>query len=351
MSLHKIPLPDWDKLSFSFRATDVMYQSLGDGRREPLWDDGRFLPFGAVQLSPSAAISSYGVGVFEGLKARRAQDGRVLLFRAPDHAQRFQRSAQALLMAPFPNEQFVAAVEETVSRNLRFLPPHGKGSFYVRPVQHAIEPKLGAAPSSQFWVLVFGAPVGNFFREHNGSSALHRLRLKVLEQGRCAPGGIGSAKAVGNYAAGLTMAHPWKQKGFDEVLYLDARHVRYVTETSGSNFFVLLKNGILVTPGLDDQILAGITRDSVLRVARDVLGISTEERLISIHEVLSEAQEIFCTGTAWTVRSVRELVVRNIPYRFQGRELHETLLGELKGIQRGEKPDPFGWIREVRNGD
>jgi branched-chain amino acid aminotransferase len=349
----KLPLPDWSKLTFSFSETDTIYASSGDLSRDPVWDDGQFQPFGAISFSPAAAFMSYGLGCFEGLKAQRARDGRILLFRHQDNARRFQDSAQRLMMAPFPVPQFCAAVEGTVGRNSRFVPPYGQGSFYVRPVELAVEPKLGLGPCSRFAVLIYGCPVGGYFAK--GSAGEQRrdagepkgVRLNVLEQGRAAPGGTGSAKVMGNYAGGITIAANWKKKGFDDVLYLDARHLRFVTETSGSNVFVKLEDGTLVTPPLDDQILPGITRDSAVRVAREVLHLDVEERPLSIEEVLDRGKEIFATGTAWTVQSIRELVYRAKAYSFPAHELRDALLEEIRGIQTGEKDDLFGWVTEV----
>ncbi len=189
-------LPEWDRLGFKFRETDEFYRSLGDQEREPVWDSGELLPFGPVELSPAAAFLSYGLGIFEGLKARRGPDGRVLLFRHRDNAKRFQRSAERLLMAPFPEQQFVDAIEGLVARNERWVPPHGKGSLYIRPLQHAIGARVGIRPSSNYWVLIFVCPVASYFGSDAGESE-DGVRLRVLEQGRCAPGGTGSAKVMG----------------------------------------------------------------------------------------------------------------------------------------------------------
>jgi branched-chain amino acid aminotransferase len=340
-------LPDWDRLTFSFTETDVIYRSFGDLEREPVWDAGDFLPFGMVTVSPAAAFMSYGIGCFEGLKAQRAADGRVLLFRHRDNARRFKASAERLLMPPFPEDRFASACEGIVSRNIRFVPPTGKGSFYLRPVQHAIEPKLGLGPCSKFWVLVFGCPVGGYFATKANARGPAGVRLRVLEQGRVAPGGTGSAKVMGNYAGGITIATQWKREGFDDVLYLDAQHLNYLTETSGSNIFVRLRGGPVVTPPLDDQILPGITRDSAVRVAREILGCQVEERPITIDELLDEGVEVFCTGTAWTVQHIREIVHHGRAHAFESSELQRALLDEILGIQTGARDDVFGWITEV----
>ena len=343
----KKPLPDWDNLSFSFTETDVMYVSYGDLDQDPVWDDGSFEPFDSVTLSPAAAFMSYGLGVFEGLKAQRSADGRILLFRHRDNGLRMQQSAERLVLAPFPVDRFVEAVEGLVRENARFIPPHGKGTLYIRPIQHAIEPKLGLGPCRKFWVLMFASPVGSYFSAKPGDSP-SGLRLKVLAQGRVAPGGTGNAKAMGNYGGGITMASRWRDEGFDDVLYLDAHHLDKVTETSGSNVFVKLKNGPIVTPPLDDQILPGVTRDSAIKVARDVLGLPVEEREITIQEALESGEEIFCTGTAWTVRSIDELVCKDTTYRFEADDIQRALLKEIKSYQTGESKDPFGWVREVK---
>ena len=339
--------PDWDRLGFAFVETDVFYRCLGASDASPVWETGELLPFAPVTLSPAASFFSYGLGVFEGLKARRAPDGRLLLFRHRDNAKRFQRSAERLLLAPFPEQQFIQAVEGVVRENARFVPPHGKGSLYIRPLEHAIEPKVGIKPGTHFWVLIFVCPVAGYFKAGSSEPGGDGVRLKVLEQGRVAPGGTGSVKAMGNYAGGMALAQRWAADGFDDVLYLDARHSRFLTETSGANAFVKLRSGTLVTPPLDDQVLPGITRDSVIRLARERLGVEVEERAISIEEILADAEEVFCTGTAWTVQPVRELDFRGASRRYEVRTLQRALYDELTGIQSGARDDPFGWITAV----
>ena len=339
------PVPSWDALTFSYTETDWIYRSLGDKERSPVWDKGEFLPLEEIGVSPAAAFLSYGLGVFEGLKAQKSPDQRILLFRPEKNAERFRKSAERLLLAPFPEDQFVEAVEELVRRNVRFVPPADKGSFYIRPMEHAVEPKLGLGPCQDFAVTMYGSPVGSYF----SGGAPKGVRLQVLEQGRVAAGGTGSAKCMGNYAGGIYIAYQWKQKGFDDVLYLDARHLRFITETSGSNVFLKRKDGTIVTPPLDDQILPGVTRDSTIEVARKVLGLKVEERPLPIDEAIEEGEKIFCTGTAWTLQGVREIVYREKSHRFPAESTRKALLDVLRGIQTGTREDPFGWTREVRD--
>jgi branched-chain amino acid aminotransferase len=284
------------------------------------------------------------VGIFEGLKAFRRADGEVQVFRPEANAARFQRSAERLSMAPFPAGEFLSAVERLVDANRRFVPPHGLGSFYIRPMQHAIEPRLGFGACRELAVTIYGTPVGAV------GSGTDTIRLQAVERARVAPGGTGSAKAIGNYAGGVHVAGPARASGFDDVLYLDARTLTYVTETSGANLFVVDGGGRLVTPPLDDQILAGVTRDSVITVAREDLGLDVEERPIAIDEVLSEAREAFCTGTAWTLRSCREIVYRGRSVAFEGRDVRNALWEIISGLQTGRRADCRGWTRQVPDG-
>ena len=337
-------LPDWSTLTFSFTETDYIYRADGETRREPVWAPGRIEPYGPIALSPAAAVLSYGVGIFEGLKAFRREDGQVQIFRPDANAARFQRSAERLSMTPFPVDEFLSAVDRLVDANRRFVPPHGLGSFYIRPMQHAIEPKLGFGAPRELAVTMYGSPVGAV-----GSKA-DAIRLQAVERARVAPGGTGAAKAIGNYAGGVHVAGPARKQGFDDVLYLDARSLTYVTETSGANLFVVNRAGQVITPPLDDQILAGITRDTALTIAREELGLDVQERPISIDEVLADAREAFCTGTAWTLKSVGEIAFRGRSVGLPGRDVRTCLWEIIDGIQTGRRDDRRGWTRLVPEG-
>eukprot|EP00741_Cyanophora_paradoxa_P012600 tig00020614_g12175.t1 len=356
------PAPDFDKITFSLSETDYMYTARGEwlvtgssNDADVRWEAGQYDRFGDIQISPAAAFMSYGLGIFEGLKAQRSEDGRVLLFRPEMNARRFRRSAERLLMAQFPEQQFVDACHELVRKNIRFVPPADKGSFYIRPTQHAIEPILGLSANNLFLVLMYGAPVGSYFSGKRASANVDKgLRLRCLKQGRVPAGGTGSAKCMGNYAGGIYIATKWKKEGYDDVLYLESSHQKYCTETSGSNFFCLLKNGTLVTPTPDDQVLPGVTRDSVIRVARDILGLKVEERALSIDEVVADGVEVFCTGTAWTVRQVGEIDYEDAAGNLKTATFYPKesvtaqILARLRGIQTGAEEDRFGWIQEVK---
>jgi branched-chain amino acid aminotransferase len=192
-------------------------------------------------------------------------------------------------------------------------------------------------------VVIYGSPVGSYF----SGGEVRGLKLRVLEQGRVAPGGTGSAKTLGNYAGTFPMAAHWKQLGYDDVLFLDAARLRDVTETVASNVFARMKSGVLVTPPLDDQILPGVTRDSVIRIARDVLGIPVEERPLAIEEVVSDAEEAFCTGTAYRLKPIAEVHYRDRAATFGTTGTRDAILEILEEIQLGAREDVYGWVRTV----
>jgi branched-chain amino acid aminotransferase len=268
----------------------------------------------------------------------------VQLFRPDANAARFQRSAERLSMAPFPVDLFLSAVDQLVDANRRFVPPPGMGSFYVRPMQHAVEARLGFGACHELAVTMYGSPVGAV------GAKTDAIRLQAVERARVAPGGTGAAKAMGNYAGSVHVAGPAREQGFDDVLYLDARSLAYVTETSGANFFVVNRAGQLITPPLDDQILAGVTRDSVLTIAREELRLDVQERPISIDDVLADAREAFCTGTAWTLKSVDGITFRDRSAKLPGREVRDRLWEIIGGIQTGRRADERGWTRLVPEG-
>ena len=334
-------VPDWDALGFGFLPTDWMYRAQGDAARDPAWDAGHFVPFGDVSLSPAAAVLSYGCGCFEGLKAQRGVDGRVRIFRPDAHGARFARSAERLALPPFPVDRFVAMAAGLARRNDAWVPPAGRGSLYLRPMMHGTEALLGARRPRLAGVIAYASPVGNAPGLDQG------LRLKVMASARAALGGTGGAKAMGNYAGVLLHKEAAVREGFDDLLYLDGSGRLQLGEASGANLFCVLDDGTLATPPLDDTILPGITRDSALRLARDVLGLPVQQRPLSLVEVRARAREVFCTGTGWTVRPVAMLGGDGWECRL-GPPKVATQLGEaLADIRSGAGADPFGWTVDV----
>jgi len=329
-------LPVWDALKFGYLPTDVVYGVEGDAEADPPWAEGGVAAEHELRLPVAAAALSYGTGIIEGLKAERSADGRVLLFRLADHAARFFRSAERMLLLPFPEERFVAAVKQLVRANARFIPPAGHGTFYVRPLEFAIEPMLGLRQGRRFMVTLYGCPVGDL--GHGAVGA-----LKVLDIPRSSKGGTAEAKAIVNYGGVLLHRERARREGFDDVLFTGAGAVQ---ETTGTNVFCRLHSGELVTPRLDGRFLGGITRDSVLHLAR-AEGLEVDERELRVQEILDHGQELFCTGTATGVRNVARLVHKDREKTFTQGELGETLGQRLSAIRAGSVPDPFGWTDEV----
>ena len=297
--------------------------------------------------------TQYGLGCFEGLKALPQKDGGLAIFRPDQNARRFKRSMEGLLMPGFPEDAFVKAVIEVVCRNaaLGFRPQYKteweKDSFmtadsvYIRPFTYA-EGGIGVAPSRAPWVMVITTPVSAYF-----SSA--RSEAVTTDRIRATPRGTGWIKAASNYVISTLAKHEANQAGFMECVFLDAREQKYLEEGSSCNIFVRLKSGELVTPELGDTILPGITRASIIELARD-RGVKVSERKISVEEVFSEGAECFVTGTAAGVTPIESLTHRGNKKVFNdGKvgELSAYLRDTLKGIQYGKLPDTKGWMVRV----
>ena len=326
--------------TFGFHQTDRAFVAHGTKDSDPIWQPGQLVSAESVSLSPAAAVLSYGYGVMEGLKAQRTDDGRVLIFRPRDHAERLQRSARRLSLPPYPTDLFVEAAESLVRANASHLPPSAEGALYLRPTLYATESMLGLRVAKRFCLSIYCCPIGPYFSRG-------AIRLRVLAVARAAPGGTGAVKSIGNYAGMLTHRLEAGADGFDDVIFTDAATHTLLEETSGSNVFALMRDGSLVTPPLGDTILAGITRDSVIRMAKDELGLPVEERPLPVREVLDDAEQLFCTGTAWTVQPVEELETKQGWVKMSSIELARTLRERLLEIQAGRGADNYGWTHAV----
>jgi len=332
---------DWDALTFSFTPTDVMYTATCKLGEE--WEPGALEPYGDITISPAAGVLNYGQGLFEGMKAQRSVNGGIVLFRPERNAARLQDGARRLGMPPVPEEMFLDAIEQTVAANARWVPPTGKGALYIRPVLWGSGAILGVAPSPEYTFMVYVCPVGPYFK-----GGMHPIALMVSEDyHRAAPGGSGSVKAIGNYAPGMMPSKNAKKEGFAEVIYLDAVHHRYVEEVGAANFFCV-KDGVIHTPELTDTILPGITRASIIDLARH-FGYEVIEEKVDIDFVL-EADECFCAGTAAVISPIGTICQGEVCTMYCNNELGpvtKELYDALTGIQTQAAPDEFGWVRAV----
>jgi branched-chain amino acid aminotransferase len=332
--------PNLGRLSFAFQPTDYMWVAETDPAGH--WGGGALQPFGELRLSPASAVLNHAQAVFEGMKAQRTPAGELVLFRPADNARRFRRSAARLAMPPLAARHFIDAVEAVVRANAGWVPPSGEGSLYLRPVMMGSGPILGVTPAEHYTFYVFACPVGPYLPGEG--------RVLVLPDAhRAMAHGTGDVKAAGNYAPTFVPHQIARDRGFKDVLYLDARHNRYVEELGSSNFFAFLRDGTLVTPELG-TVLPGITRDSVLVIARDVFGWRTSERRLDLDTLLAEADEAFFTGTAAVVQPITLIHHAGRDHVLgdgQPGQRTEQLRSALVALQTGRRPDPFGWVHRV----
>ncbi|TYI28237.1 hypothetical protein ES332_A05G230700v1 [Gossypium tomentosum] len=331
---------DWDKLGFGLTPTDYIYVMRCS--KDDNFKEGRLSRFANIEISPSAGVLNYGQGIYEGTKANRTEDGRILLFRPDQNATRMMHGAERLCMPSPSIQQFVDAVKETVFANKRWIPPPGKGSLYVRPLLVGTGPILGLAPAPEYTFLVYASPVRNYFKDGTAP-----LNLYIDEEFvRASPGGAGGVKTITNYAPVLKAISRAKDRGFSDVLYLDAVNRKYLEEVSSCNIFIVKGNRIS-TPAISGTILQGITRKSILEIARDH-GYQVEERAIPVDD-LGDADEVFCTGTAVGVAPVGSITHRNrrIEFKTEGSLICKELYSTLVGLQTGRIEDKKGWTVEI----
>lgn len=329
---------DYNKIGFSYNQTKYRYVSkFKDGK----WDDGGLTTDPNVVLNESAAILQYCGQVFEGLKAYRTVDNRVVLFRPDQNGQRLYDSACVMQLPPFPVDRFVEAVKQVVKANIDDVPGYDTGAtLYLRPYIFGTNPILGVKPASEFEFRVYASPVGPYF-----SGDLQK-KLLVPDFDRAAPCGTGHIKAGLNYAMSLrpyVLAH---QKGYDENLYLDSATRTYIEETGGANILFVDKNNKIVTPK-SNTILPSITRRSLLHVAEMYLNLEVEERPIRIDE-LADFKECGLCGTAAVISPVGSVTYKDTVYEFKTGPIVNKLKDTLLGIQKGRLKGPEGWVVEIK---
>ncbi|GMI82730.1 branched-chain amino acid transferase 2, branched-chain amino acid transaminase 2 [Hibiscus trionum] len=331
---------DWDQLGFGLTPTDYMY--IMRCSKDEDFKGGRLNRYANIEISPSACVLNYGQGLYEGTKANRTEDGRILLFRPDQNATRMKLGAERMLMSSPSIQQFVDAVKQTVFANKRWIPPPGKGSLYVRPLLLGTGAILGLAPAPEYTFIVYASPVRNYFKEGTAP-----LNLYIEEEFvRASPGGAGGVKTITNYAPVLKAIARAKERGFSDVLYLDAVDRKYLEEVSSCNIFIVKGNHIS-TPATNGTILEGVTRKSILEIARGQ-GYQVEERAIPVDDLV-DADEVFCTGTAVGVAPVGSITRRDrrIEFKTEGSLVSKELYSTLVGLQTGRIEDKKGWMVEI----
>jgi len=334
---------DFDQIQFGRVFADHMFLATYDGEA---WGDCRIVPYGPLPLSPATSALHYGQSIFEGMKAFKAPDGTPLLFRPYDNAARFNRSARRMCMPEIPESLFVEALEYLIAVDRNWIPTKDGSSLYIRPFMFATDDFLGVRPSTRYLFIAYCCPVVAYYSQP--------LKVKVEEQySRAAPGGVGFTKCAGNYGAAMLPTREAQDQGYDQVLWTDPVHHEYLEETGTTNCFVVV-DGRLITPALTDTMLAGITRDSVIQLARS-LGISVEEKPVSVTELKAwhesgALQELFITGTAATLVNIKGFGHQGAYYSLEGREDHQIskqITSGMDAIRTRRGADPFGWVHPV----
>jgi len=313
------------------------------------WHDATIGPRRPLMLDPAAAVLHYAQEIFEGLKAYRQNDGTLALFRPQANAARFAASARRLAMPELPEELFVESVRQLVRADRDWFPTIEGGALYLRPFMIATEAFLGVRPARSYAYVVIASPAGNYFK--SGSPA---VSIWVSEYSRAAPGGTGAAKCGGNYAASLVPQGEALAHGHDQVVFLDAVERKWIEELGGMNVFFVFDDGSILTPELTGTILPGITRDSVIALARDE-GIAVREGRYSLDQWRADAAsgrlvEAFACGTAAVVTPIGKVTGKDGEFVIGNGSpglLTDRLKNRLQAIQRGEAPDPHGWVMKL----
>ena len=318
------------------------------------WHNARVMPYGPIELDPSAIVLHYAQEIFEGLKAYRWSDGSIVSFRAEANAARLRSSARRLAMPELPDELFMGSLCQLIAVDKPWVPAAGgEDALYLRPFMIATEPGLGVRPSKRYRYLLIASPAGAYFK-----GGINPVTVWVsTEYVRASPGGTGAAKFGGNYAASLLAQAEAAAHECDQVVWLDAVERRFVEEMGGMNIFFVFGSGgsaRLVTPELSGSLLPGITRDSLLQLAIDA-GFSVEERKIDIDEwqkkaAAGEITEVFACGTAAVITPVSQVKYGDTDFTVadgQPGEVTMALRDTLTGIQRGTFADTHGWMARL----
>jgi branched-chain amino acid aminotransferase len=310
------------------------------------WSNTRIVPYGYLPISPASPAIHYGQSIFEGMKAYRSPTDEILLFRPIDHCLRLNRSAERMDLPTIPPDFFVETLRELLALEQRWVPSTPGSSLYIRPFIFSADEYIGIRPSINFTYMVILSPAGPYYTTP--------LRVKVeTHYSRSAQGGTGFVKAGGNYGGAIYPTRLAQQEGFDQIIWTDSKSHKFIEESGTMNIMFVIDN-TLVTPSLSDTILAGITRDSILKLGHQ-LGIPVEERKISVKEIADALKagtltEVFGTGTAATIAPIQTIAVDDDAYDLPSGstpKISTRLFEAMQAIKYGHQPGPTGWIVKV----
>jgi branched-chain amino acid aminotransferase len=340
-TLKELPLTI-DSAGFTSVFTDHMFIA---HYRDGKWDEGKIIPFQALSLHPAATCLQYAQEVFEGLKAYRGVDGLLRLFRYQDNISRLEASCERLCMPKMDRSLFESGLLKLLALDGRWAYPSENLSLYIRPYMLGIDSKLGVHPASEYLFVIIMTPVGAYY-------AAERTKIKIEDHyQRVATYGTGTAKAGGNYAASFLASYQAKADGFDQVLWLDAKEGKYIEEVGAMNICFVI-DGKLVTPRLNSSILDGITRRSIITLAKE-MHMVVEERLITVDELFEaynhgSLTEMFGCGTAAVVAKISKMCYRDQVIELDDvHSIADALKQQIKDIQYGKVKDKYDWITVV----
>jgi len=335
---------DFSHLEFGKHFSDHMFIA---EYRDGDWQDCRIVPFGNISIHPALSALHYGQAIFEGMKAELDADGNPIIFRPLKNINRFNISADRMAMPSVPEDLFMNAIDKLLTIDRQWVPTEPHSSLYIRPYMFAAEEFVGIKPAEHFKFIIFTSPVG----------AYYSAPVKVFihdKYVRAFPGGVGFAKCAGNYGATMMPVREIRKMGYDQILWLDGIHHRYLQEIGTMNVFAVI-DGVLITPSLDEgTILDGITRDSVLKLAEDE-GFTVQERDISIEEIINayheeKLEDMFGTGTAAVLSHIGAFHYKGENYELppvEAREISNKLKARLTNIKSGKAEDIYSWLHTV----
>lgn len=334
----KIKEVDFNHLEFGKYTSDHMLVSdFYHGQ----WSEPQIVPFANLSLSPTALCLHYGQTVFEGMKAFRMKDGRVNIFRLDKHFERFNNSLRRMCMAEIPYEIFEEGMKELITLDKNWVPKQDESALYIRPFMYASEARFGVKPSDEYRFIIFTGPVGPLFTRP--------VKMKVeREYIRAAKGGTGFAKCGGNYAGAMYPTKIAREEGYDNVIWTDAREHSFIEESGAMNLMFVI-DGKLLSPPSSDSILHGVTKDSLLTIARD-MGVNLEERPISLNEIQEAFKkgtitEAYCVGTAAVASPIEVIGIdgENFHLPVKEKSIIAGLKKRLDAIRNGAEEDIYNW--------
>ncbi|MBI2281464.1 MAG: branched-chain amino acid aminotransferase [Bacteroidetes bacterium] len=340
----RLPEVDFDNIIFGKEFSDHMFVA---EYKNGEWQNLKIVPYAPINVSPACAALHYGQAIFEGMKAYKNEKGEIFLFRPYDNAKRINISAKRMCMPEIPEEIFMEGLKQLVQIDSDWIPSNEGSSLYIRPFMFASEQLLGVRPSEEYTFIIFTAPVNSYYSVP--------VNVKVeMEYSRAMEGGVGFAKVAGNYGAALYPAKMGQNNGYQQLIWTDSLTHEYIEESGTMNVMFQIGNK-LITPSLDlKTTLSGITRNSVLTLARE-LGIDVEERRVSVKEIIAaarngELKDVFGTGTAATIAQIATITFNDERFvlpEISQRELSNQISHKLLNIKKGREIDVRNWVLKL----